>query len=54
MESLRQEGKNGHDALLVAAMRVHAVDRILTLNTQDFLRYQGIVVLSPQQVVTGP
>jgi predicted nucleic acid-binding protein len=47
-------GKNGHDARLVAAMTVHGVDRILTFNTQDFQRYQGIVVVSPQQVVGTP
>src|SRR5579872_4470331 len=39
-------GKNGHDARLVAAMTVHGVGRILTFNTQDFQRYQGIVVVS--------
>ena len=47
-------GKNGHDARLVAAMAVHGVGRILTFNTQDFQRYQGIVVVSPQQVVGTP
>ena len=47
-------GKNAHDARLVAAMHVYQVGRILTFNTQDFQRYQGITVLSPQQVVTTP
>ncbi len=47
-------GKNGHDARLVAAMSIHAIDRILTFNTQDFQRYQGIVVLSPHQILTAP
>jgi predicted nucleic acid-binding protein len=47
-------GKNGHDARLVAAMSVHGVNRILTFNTQDFQRYQGIVVVSPQQIVNMP
>ena len=44
-------GKKAHDAHLVAAMRVHGVGRILTFNTQDFQRYQGIVVVSPAQVL---
>jgi predicted nucleic acid-binding protein len=47
-------GKNGHDARLVAAMNVHGVNRILTFNLQDFQRYQGIVVVSPQQVLAAP
>jgi predicted nucleic acid-binding protein len=47
-------GKNGHDARLVAAMHVHQVGRILTFNAQDFQRYQSIIVLSPQQVITSP
>ncbi|HEV3449383.1 MAG TPA: type II toxin-antitoxin system VapC family toxin [Gemmataceae bacterium] len=47
-------GKNGHDARLVAAMRVHRIAQILTFNTQDFQRYQGITVLSPKQVGTSP
>jgi predicted nucleic acid-binding protein len=47
-------GKNAHDARLVAAMNVHKVGSILTLNTQDFQRYAGIVVLSPQQLVGKP
>jgi predicted nucleic acid-binding protein len=47
-------GKNGHDARLVAAMHVQQVGRILTFNIQDFQRYQSIIVLSPQQVITTP
>ena len=31
-----------HDARLVAAMRVHRIKHILTLNTQDFGRYPDI------------
>jgi predicted nucleic acid-binding protein len=46
-------GKNAHDARLVAAMLVHGIDRILTFNTQDFQRYPGIVVLSPQDDLQG-
>jgi predicted nucleic acid-binding protein len=45
------EGKNAHDARLVAAMNVHGVGRLLTLNLQDFQRYQGITVLTPQDVL---
>lgn len=41
-----------HDARLVAVMLSHSVHRVLTLNAQDFRRYEseGIVVLSPYEV----
>jgi predicted nucleic acid-binding protein len=47
-------GKNAHDARLVAAMNVHGINRLLTFNAQDFQRYQGITILSPQQLVATP
>jgi predicted nucleic acid-binding protein len=40
-----------HDARLVAAMHVHHLDHLLTLNLQDFRRYRGISVISPQHVL---
>jgi hypothetical protein len=48
-------GKNAHDARLVAAMTVHAVDRLLTFNSRDFQRYQGITVVTPDDILqAGP
>jgi predicted nucleic acid-binding protein len=47
-------GKNAHDARLVAAMLVHGIDRLLTFNNADFARYQQIIVISPQDVVSPP
>ncbi|MSR56758.1 MAG: PIN domain-containing protein [Planctomycetaceae bacterium] len=44
-------GKSAHDARLVAAMRVHGVEQLLTFNESDFRRYQGITVLTPHDVV---
>jgi predicted nucleic acid-binding protein len=38
-------GVQVHDARLVAAMRVHGVGHILTLNVTDFRRYGGIAVV---------
>ena len=38
-----------YDARLVAAMTVHGVGRILTLNAGDFARY-GIEVIEPSAV----
>ena len=36
-------GVQVHDARLVAAMRVHGISHILTLNDADFERYAGII-----------
>jgi predicted nucleic acid-binding protein len=47
-------GKSAHDARLVAAMIVHGLGRLLTFNAGDFLRYPGIVVVTPQQVLAPP
>lgn len=45
-------GVQVHDARLVAAMNVHGVTHILTLNTTDFVRYlpSGIVAVDPTTV----
>lgn len=47
-------GKQNHDARLVAAMMVHGVLKILTFNKSDFIRYPGIVVLTPAEVLAAP
>ncbi len=41
-------GVKVHDAWLVAAMKSHGVSRILTFNTGDFARYDGIECVDPQ------
>lgn len=45
-------GVQVHDAHLVAAMRVHHISHILTLNTKDFTRYHtaGITAIDPSQI----
>ncbi len=43
-------GVQVHDARLVAAMRVHAVKRILTFNEKDFARYPGIEAIHPRRL----
>lgn len=45
-------GVQVYDARLVAAMRVHGVTHILTLNTSDFVRYRtgGIFTVDPTSV----
>ena len=40
-------GVQVHDARLVAAMHIHRIERLLTLNLQDFRRYTDIIVVSP-------
>ena len=45
------KGKNAHDARLVAAMRRHSLTHILTFNAQDFSRYPGITILTPESLV---
>ncbi len=43
-------GVKAHDARLVAAMHVHGISHILTLDEQDFGRYPGITAVHPQQL----
>ena len=43
-------GVQVHDARLVAAMNVHGVKRILTLNTREFARFPSIEAIHPEKV----
>ncbi len=43
-------GKNAHDARIAAAMIVHGITHLLTLNAGDFKRFQGITALEPKDV----
>jgi len=44
-------GVQVHDARVVAAMHVHAITHLLTLNLRDFRRYRRITALSPEDVI---
>lgn len=46
-------GKRAHDARLVAAMQLHQITHILTLNPQDFQSFAGITVLTPVDVLSS-
>jgi predicted nucleic acid-binding protein len=46
-------GKTAYDARLVATMRVHDVEKILTFNGEDFKRFPGIQVVHPSECSTG-
>ncbi len=43
-------GKVAHDARIVAAMTVHKVENILTLNPNDFKRFNEIKAVRPQDI----
>jgi predicted nucleic acid-binding protein len=43
-------GVQVHDARLAAAMYVHAVGQILTLNVSDFIRFSGLSALHPSSI----
>lgn len=45
-------GVKVHDARLVAAMHVHGLTHLLTLDDQDFARYPGVTVVHPHDVAT--
>jgi hypothetical protein len=47
-------GAQVHDARLSAIMQAYGVNRILTMNQQDFLRFPGIQAIHPNQVQTSP
>ena len=46
--SLAVQGKQVHDARLVAILQSHGIGRILTFNAGDFARYSGLTVLDPR------
>jgi predicted nucleic acid-binding protein len=41
-------GKPSHDARLVAAMQLHGLTNLLTLNTEDFKRFAGVNLFHPK------
>jgi len=46
----RVSGVQVHDARLAAAMYVHGVSHILTLNVTDFNRFEGLVPVHPDGI----
>jgi len=43
-------GVQVHDARLAAAMYVHAVNHILTMNVADFGRFKGLTAVHPDSI----
>lgn len=48
------QGKQAHDARLVAAMVRHGVTHLLTFNGQDFARFSEIAVIAPADAAAFP
>ena len=40
-------GTKVHDARLAAVMKVHGITHLLTLNTDDFMRYPHVTAVHP-------
>ncbi len=53
IEEFEVKGKKAHDARLVAAMKVHRIDTVLTLNGRDFRRFSFAEIVSPLDVLQG-
>jgi len=51
VETYGAEGKQNHDARIAAAMNVHGITAILTFNADDFVRYPGLTVYKPKDLV---
>ena len=48
------QGKQVHDARLVALMMAHGITHVLTLNAGDFARFPGIVEIAPASLAGSP
>jgi len=47
------KGVKSYDTRLVAAMKRHGIHQLLTFNSPDFVRYDGIVPLTPEAVLAN-
>jgi predicted nucleic acid-binding protein len=46
-------GRQVHDARLIAVMRVYGLSHLLTLNRSDFVRYDGITIIDPNDLTAS-
>ncbi len=49
----RVQGKPTHDARIVAQMIAHDLTTIITLNPGDFVRYDFLTVVTPEEALSG-
>ncbi len=47
MKEYKVSGKQVHDANIVSSMLTHGIERILTHNTDDFVRFRKLVRILP-------
>jgi predicted nucleic acid-binding protein len=46
----RVAGKTAHDSRLVAAMQANGIAKIVTFNSKDFSRYEGVEAVDPREI----
>jgi len=51
LEKYEVKGVQVHDARLAAAMNIHGITKLLTMNTRDFQRFPGIEALQPGEAL---
>jgi len=44
-------GVETYDARLVAVMKTYGITHLLTVNGDDFKRYPGITIMSPEEII---
>jgi predicted nucleic acid-binding protein len=47
-------GKRVHDARLVAVLQAHAIEHLISFNTQDFAAFPFLSLFDPHQLVNTP
>lgn len=52
IETIPVTGKRAHDARLVAVLKTHRIDHLLTFNSDDFALFTDISVVDPRTLVT--
>jgi predicted nucleic acid-binding protein len=54
VEAIPVTGKRAHDARLVAVLKTHGVDHLLTFNSGDFALFRDISIVDPQTLAASP
>ena len=47
MEAISVGGRQVHDANIVATMQAYGIRHLLTHNTDDFIRFSGLITVLP-------
>ena len=54
VETIPVTGKRVHDARLVAVLKTHGVDHLLTFNSGDFALFTDISIVDPRRLAATP